>query len=67
MLWPILWILFLLGLVTAFLVVSLKEKSARKKLASAKAPVAMPAEPLANDGFGDDGFGAADQFNFDNK
>lgn len=62
LLWPILWILFMLGLVVSTIVVSVRESSARSKAAKqlmANQPMPMSdvpgGEPAPSDGFGDAG------------
>ncbi|MGN6546746.1 MAG: hypothetical protein ACTHK7_16950 [Aureliella sp.] len=72
LIWPILWILFILGLWVAYAVVAIRESQARAKaakemlasqqaMAAAGAEMAPPGgEPMSegfNDGFGDAGQG----------
>ncbi len=70
MLWPILWILAMLGLITATVVAAMREKKARAQFAAKMQPQPMDdsgldGEPMAmdDDAFGgggfDDGFGDA--------
>lgn len=73
LIWPILWILFIIGLWVAYAVVAIRESRARAKaaqemlasqqaMAAAGAEMAPPgSEPV--DGF-DDGFGSAGQGEF---
>ena len=73
MFWPILWILFMVGLWVAFGVVAFQEsrakaKAAKEMLASQQAMAAAgaemaPPEAMGGDGFGD-GFGDAGQAEF---
>ena len=73
--WPILWILFILGLWVAFTVVAVQESRARAKaakemlasqqaMAAAGAEMAPPGSEGFNEGFADDGFGNAGQGEF---
>lgn len=72
--WPILWILFLLGLWVAFTVVAVQESRARAKaaremlasqqaMAAAGAEMAPPGSESMGEGF-NDGFGDAGQGEF---
>jgi hypothetical protein len=78
LIWPILWILFMLGLWVAFGVVAFRESQARAKaarealasqqsMAAAGAEMAPPGSEPMGEGFGggfDDGFGNAGQGEF---
>ncbi len=65
--WDAFWILFMLGSVVAFFVVTMKDKASRKKAAlatGAGAPAVAEATSVADDGQGLGDF-PADPMNFD--